>query len=257
MQTNITPFAFEESLVRVITDENGEPWFVAKDVALALDYEWNGIKNIQHVPEEWRRVESVSTLRRGAQDVWVLSEQGLYFFLARSDKPKALPFQKWMAGDVMPSIRKTGQYSTSRPALSASSAATHPAALPPLPPVPEEALHLHPSMRQKLWQDALQTARLDNAGSDVAMHWFAFLCRMVAQRPSTTFDEVRAFFIDRCMPAPGHREKSGVLYEAFRSWRKHIKTPMPSIKAFGQSMNLFARSKKSSGIVYCDIALKN
>jgi len=40
-----------------------------------------------------------------------LTEQGLYFFLARSDKPKALPFQKWLAGDVLPSIRKTGSYS--------------------------------------------------------------------------------------------------------------------------------------------------
>ena len=41
----------------------------------------------------------------------VLSEQGLYFFLGRSDKEKALPFQKWIAGDVLPSIRKTGTYS--------------------------------------------------------------------------------------------------------------------------------------------------
>ncbi|MBF0418391.1 MAG: hypothetical protein HQL86_09110 [Magnetococcales bacterium] len=38
------------------------------------------------------------------------SEQGLYFFLGRSDKPKALPFQKWLAGQVLPSICKTGQY---------------------------------------------------------------------------------------------------------------------------------------------------
>lgn len=40
----------------------------------------------------------------------VLSEPGLYFFLGRSDKPKALPFQKWLAGDVLPTIRKTGRY---------------------------------------------------------------------------------------------------------------------------------------------------
>lgn len=40
-----------------------------------------------------------------------LSEQGLYFFLGRSDKPKALPYQMWIAGEVVPSIRKTGSYS--------------------------------------------------------------------------------------------------------------------------------------------------
>lgn len=39
-----------------------------------------------------------------------LTEQGLYFFLGRSDKPAALPFQKWLAGEVLPSIRKTGGY---------------------------------------------------------------------------------------------------------------------------------------------------
>jgi phage antirepressor YoqD-like protein len=39
-----------------------------------------------------------------------LSEQGLYFFLARSDKPAALPFQRWIAGDVMPALRRTGAY---------------------------------------------------------------------------------------------------------------------------------------------------
>ena len=41
-----------------------------------------------------------------------LTEQGLYFFMGRSDKPKALPFQKWVYGDVLSSIRKTGSYTT-------------------------------------------------------------------------------------------------------------------------------------------------
>jgi len=45
--------------------------------------------------------------------MWVLTEQGLYFFLARSDKPLALPFQKWIAGEVLPAVRKTGRYSVS------------------------------------------------------------------------------------------------------------------------------------------------
>lgn len=97
--------------VRVVERE-GEPWFVARDVALALGYEWNGMKNVQHVPEEWRGVESVSTPRGGSQEMLILSEQGLYFFLGRSDKPGALPFQKWLAGDVLPAIRRHGVYAT-------------------------------------------------------------------------------------------------------------------------------------------------
>ena len=39
-----------------------------------------------------------------------LSEQGLYFFLGRSDKEKALPFQKKVAGEILPQIRRTGGY---------------------------------------------------------------------------------------------------------------------------------------------------
>ena len=41
-----------------------------------------------------------------------LTEQGLYFFLGRSDKKAALPYQMWIAGDVVPSIRKHGGYLT-------------------------------------------------------------------------------------------------------------------------------------------------
>lgn len=40
----------------------------------------------------------------------VLSEHGLYFFLNRSDKPRAIPFQKKVAGEILPAIRKTGRY---------------------------------------------------------------------------------------------------------------------------------------------------
>lgn len=110
MSNAIQPFAFEDKLVRTLLDEQGEPWFVAKDVALALGYQWNGAARIAHVPEEWRRVTSVVTLRGDAQDMQILSEQGLYFFVARSDKPAALPFQKWLAGEVLPTLRRTGSY---------------------------------------------------------------------------------------------------------------------------------------------------
>lgn len=106
---NLVPFSFEDKSIRVVSDERGEPLFVAKDVAEALDYVWNGTSRIEHVPVEWRMVTSVVTTA-GLKDMAVLTEQGLYFFLGRSDKPKALPFQKWIAGDVLPSIRKTGAY---------------------------------------------------------------------------------------------------------------------------------------------------
>jgi prophage antirepressor-like protein len=102
-------FRFQNRVVRQVTI-NDEPGFVAKDVAEALGYKWNGTSRIAHVPEEWRGVTSVVTLRGDAQDMAVLTEQGLYFFLGRSDKQAAIPFQKWLAGEVLPTIRKTGSY---------------------------------------------------------------------------------------------------------------------------------------------------
>jgi prophage antirepressor-like protein len=101
-------FMFNGLPIRVKLIHN-EPWWVAKDVAEALGYVWNGMKNVSHIPEEWRGVESVST-PSGVQQMHLLSEPGLNIFMVRSDKPAALPFQKWIAGDVLPSIRKAGNY---------------------------------------------------------------------------------------------------------------------------------------------------
>lgn len=108
---HLIPFNHKGAEIRVVTDVLGEPWFVAKDVAEDLGYVWNGTSRIEHVPDMWRGVTSVVT-PSGTQQMAVLSEQGLYFFLGRSDKPGALPMQIWVAGDVIPSIRKTGSYQT-------------------------------------------------------------------------------------------------------------------------------------------------
>lgn len=106
--SQLIPFSFESKSIRVLSLD-GSPWFVAKDVAEALEYSWKGKGTIGHVPEEWRGICSVQT-PSGIQEMATLSEPGLYFFVNRSDKPKALPFQKWVAGDVLPSIRQPGGY---------------------------------------------------------------------------------------------------------------------------------------------------
>ena len=102
----------EFGAVRVV-DVNGEPWFVAKDVLRALDYadDYNPSRAMQAIPGEWKGVHRMHT-PGGEQEMLIISEQGLYFFLGRSDKPKALPYQMWVAGDVVPTIRKHGGYLT-------------------------------------------------------------------------------------------------------------------------------------------------
>lgn len=118
MPNALSQFNFQTNAVRTIA-ENSEIWFVAKDVLTALDYSEssNPAKVTQNIPEEWKGVKLIHTLG-GKQKLLMISEQGLYFFLGRSDKPKALPFQKWLAGEVLPSIRKTGGYAVSNRTIS-------------------------------------------------------------------------------------------------------------------------------------------
>lgn len=106
----VSPFYFGTHAVRIIV-RDGEPWFVAKDVMAALDYSGHSApaKVCEHIPVEWKGVNPIHT-PGGEQKMLCLSEPGLYFFLGRSDKPAALPFQKWVYGEVLPSIRKTGRY---------------------------------------------------------------------------------------------------------------------------------------------------
>lgn len=100
--------------VRTIT-ENDEIWFVARDVADALGYtRFNG-NLLRHVPVIWKGRKRFPT-PGGEQNMLCLNEQGLYFFLGRSDKPNALPYQIWVAGEVVPQIRNTSFYATPKTA---------------------------------------------------------------------------------------------------------------------------------------------
>lgn len=109
-QAPASPFNFGAHPVRVVV-RDGEPWFVAQDAMASLEYAANSkpAKVMAHIPEEWKGVNPIHT-PGGDQQMLCLSEPGLYFFLGRSDKPKALPFQKWLAADVVPQIRRTGAY---------------------------------------------------------------------------------------------------------------------------------------------------
>lgn len=206
MSKAIQPFAFEDHLVRTIMDDGGEPWFVAKDVALALGYQWNGFKNVQHIPEEWRGVESVST-PSGEQQMLTLSEQGLYFFVARSDKPAALPFQRWLAGEVLPALRRTGRYELTLESL-------------------EDALSgLSPRVRLHCLRLAVQVSLAANAPQGVEAT-FARFCSLVKERPEERAAAhdlpglLRQFVQQCCRPQAGSTLSGRDLYEAFLRWCK-------------------------------------
>lgn len=109
---------FEDSRfgqVRVVM-RDGEPWFVAADVCAALEHT-NPTMALSSLDEDERAKESLG--RQG--DTNLVSEAGLYALIFRSNKANAKEFSRWVRKEVLPSIRKSGQYSLD-PEMPAASA---------------------------------------------------------------------------------------------------------------------------------------
>lgn len=104
--SNIIPFNFNDRNVRVVQDDNNQPWFVLTDVCRIL-----GIKNATDVAKRLDKDE-LTRFNLGGQsgETNIINEYGLYAVVLRSDKPEAKKFQKWITSEVLPSIRKTGGY---------------------------------------------------------------------------------------------------------------------------------------------------
>ncbi|UFP98573.1 BRO-N domain-containing protein [Pseudomonas fitomaticsae] len=104
---SLTPFRFSGTEIRVITDEQGEPWFVAKDVADLLEY----ADTDQAVRAHCKATKTYPVEMTGqVRNVKVIPERDLYRLVMRSKMPAAEAFEEWVVGDVLPSIRKTGSY---------------------------------------------------------------------------------------------------------------------------------------------------
>ncbi len=105
----LVSFAFTDKLpVRVVVDELGNPWFVAADVAAVLQYS-DAHAMTRHLDgDETCTVKLTDQVQM--REYIVISESGLYTAIVRSNKPEAVLFRKWVTGEVLPSIRKTGGY---------------------------------------------------------------------------------------------------------------------------------------------------
>ena len=99
---------FNDTNIRILTNKENGPWFVVKDICKIL-----GIKNnrdaLSKIPDKWKGVGQTDTLG-GSQETNIINEFGLYKLIMRSNKPIAQKFQEWVCEEVLPSIRKTGQY---------------------------------------------------------------------------------------------------------------------------------------------------
>ena len=105
-------FNYGSNAVRTI-EQNGEVWFVAKDVCDVLELK-NSRDAISVLDDDEKMTvansDGHSGQRGGAQSFNVINESGLYRLAFRSNKPMAKDFTRWVAHTVLPEIRKTGSY---------------------------------------------------------------------------------------------------------------------------------------------------
>lgn len=104
----VTKFSYEASEVRVVRDENREPWFVAQDICAILDISRHR-DAADGLDEDERGRLKVDTLG-GPQEMVVISESGLYTLIIRSNKSEAKKFKRWVTHKVLPSLRRHGHY---------------------------------------------------------------------------------------------------------------------------------------------------
>lgn len=88
-------------------EKDGEPWFVGKDVAMALGYAEPRSAVSKRVEVEDKGVAEMET-PSGIQKMTIINESGLYSLILSSKLESAKRFKHWVTSEVLPCIRKTG-----------------------------------------------------------------------------------------------------------------------------------------------------
>lgn len=101
-------FNFENHEVRSLLI-NSEPWFVGKDVADVLGYADTNQAIRKHVDNEDRLTRRFDGTGQ-SRDMTIINESGLYSLVLSSKLPSAKKFKRWVTSEVLPALRKTGQY---------------------------------------------------------------------------------------------------------------------------------------------------
>lgn len=110
---------FGRHIIRAAVQENGEFWFMAADVARALD-----IRNPSQALTRLDEDEVALISNEGSEvEVNYVSESGLYSLILGSRKPQAKPFKRWVTHDLLPTLRRTGFYSLREEVVTANAIA--------------------------------------------------------------------------------------------------------------------------------------
>lgn len=113
----LLPFKSNEFSIRVL-DVDGEPWFIAMEIAEILGYSDTQAmtRRLDDDEKSNRQIVGLGS-PTGGRGTTTINEAGLYSAILASTKPEAKPFKRWVTHEVLPAIRKTGTFTTrqSRP----------------------------------------------------------------------------------------------------------------------------------------------
>lgn len=109
MNNEMQRFDFKGASLRTLTDEAGEPWFVAKDACDILGIDTNHLREALD-DDEITNLRNSEVWNQPGRAPLIISEPGLYKLIMRSRKPEAKEFQRWVTHEVLPQIRRTGGY---------------------------------------------------------------------------------------------------------------------------------------------------
>lgn len=173
-------FNFADNQVRLVV-RDGEPWFVATDVATTLGYR-NAPDASRHLDDDEKGTHILRT-PGGDQSLTVINESGLYALVLRSRKPEARKFAKWVTREVLPSIRKTGQYQ--QPVAQANPAVDYG--------------RISPAQAQDLREivQAIVEAKIQGHSETWARLQRKFRVNSYLQLPVSRYEEARAYLIGK------------------------------------------------------------
>jgi prophage antirepressor-like protein len=103
-------FSYHDMQVRTV-QQDGESWWVLKDVCDVLDLK-QPHRVAARLDDDERTFLTVVDSAGKKQEMSIINEPGLYSVILRSSKPEAKSFKRWITHEVLPSIRKTGSYTT-------------------------------------------------------------------------------------------------------------------------------------------------
>ena len=116
-KTEMILFEFEGQKLTIISNESGDPWFVAKQIASILGYKDTPKAIKRHIDSEDRihlRNLKLGVMTHPQKSLNIqstmINESGLYSLVLSSKLPKARKFKRWVTSEVLPTIRKQGRY---------------------------------------------------------------------------------------------------------------------------------------------------